>query len=315
MGYGPSDDRLSEQLLNEALDTGYTLLDTAALYGQGHNEKLIGNTLKPRRQEYVLASKGGLQRSADGKTVINGSPDALKANCEDSLKRLQTDVIDLYYLHRLDPGIPIEESVGALADLIHAGKVRAIGLSEVSSFTLRRANAVHPVTAVQSEYSLWTRTPEANMLKTCEQLGVTFVAFAPLGRGFLAGTAEDITRLQEYDHRCHNARPRFEPEAFSQNTRLLITFEAIAARVGCSMAQLALAWILAQQDSTGDRTIIPIPGTKHKNYALENAGASKIALDCETLVELNTLINEHSVSGRRYTDSLMATIDSEKDRI
>jgi len=314
MGYGPADDRLSARLLNEALDAGYRMLDTAAMYGDGHNESLIGETLAGRREEYLLASKGGLRRDPEKGRVIDGSPQSLKAECDASLRRLRTDVIDLYYLHRLDKNIEIEESVGALAELKAAGKVRMIGLSEVSSETLRRAHAVHPIAAVQSEYSLWSRTPETSMLRTCAELGVTFVAFSPLARAFLTGKAVDVTRLDDSDIRCTNARPRFEPENFQHNNRLLEPYAAIADRVGCSMAQLALAWLLGQKDSSGNKTIVPIPGTKHIDYAIENAGAGDIELDDATLAELDTLINESTVAGRRYTDALMAATDSERDR-
>ena len=315
MGYGPADDAISPRLLNEALDAGYTMLDTAALYGHGHNETLIGDTLKQRRHEYILATKGGMSRSdVDGKLTIKGTPEALRANCEESLQRLQTDVIDLYYQHRLDPDVPIEESVGAMAELVQAGKIKTIGLSEMSSETLRRAQAVHPITAMQSEYSLWSRTPEAKMLKTCEELGVTLVAFSPLARAFLTGAASDLTQLTDNDIRCTNARPRFEPDAFAENVKLLEPYRAIAERVGCSMAQLALAWVLGQRDSAGNKTIIPIPGTKHIDYMHDNAGAGDIELDQVTLDELDTLINEETVVGRRYTDALMASTDSERDR-
>ncbi len=314
MGYGPADDKVSVQLLNETLDAGYSFLDTAALYGSGHNESLIGNTLKHRRQEYTLASKCGFSKTADGNSVINGKPEVIKATCEDSLQRLQTDVIDLYYLHRLDAEVPIEDSVGALADLVQEGKVRTIGLSEMSSETLRRAHAVFPITAMQSEYSLWSRTPESKMLQTCEELGVTFVAFSPLARAFLAGAAKDVTQLTEDDIRCANARPRFEPEAFRVNLQLLPPFRAIAERVGCSMAQLSLAWVLNVQNSAGEKTIIPIPGTKHIDYLHNNAGAGDIELDDNTMDELDALINENTVTGRRYTDALMNSIDSERDR-
>ncbi len=314
MGYGPADDKVSIQLLNETLDAGYSFLDTAALYGSGHNESLIGNTLKHRRHEYTLASKCGFSKNADGNTVINGKPGVIKATCEDSLQRLQTDVIDLYYLHRLDSEVPIEDSVGALAELVQEGKIRTIGLSEMSSETLRRAHAVFPITAMQSEYSLWSRTPESKMLQTCEELGVTFVAFSPLARAFLAGAAKDVTQLTEDDIRCANARPRFEPEAFKENLRLLPPYRAIAERVGCSMAQLALAWVLNVKNSAGEKTIIPIPGTKHIDYLHDNAGAGDIELDENTMDELDALINENTVTGRRYTDVLMNSIDSERDR-
>ena len=213
-----------------------------------------------------------------------------------------------------DKKLPIEDSVGGLAALVRAGKVRAIGLSEVSSDTLRRAHAVHPVAAVQSEYSLWSRTPETKMLQTCEELGVTFVPFSPLGRAFFAGHAKDVTRLAENDIRCTNARPRFEPENFARNIKLLTPYAAIAERVGCTMAQLALAWILGQKNSAQQKTLVPIPGTKHIEFMRENAGAGDIELDPDTLDELDRLINESTVAGRRYTDAIMASTDAERDR-
>ena len=313
-GYGPTDDSLSAKALNAALDAGIRMLDTAAMYGNGHNETLIGDSIAHRRDEYVLASKGGLIKDKEGNNVIDGSPGALQSGCEASLKRLRTEVIDLYYMHRLDKKVPIEESVGALARLVEAGKVRAIGLSEISSETLRRAAAVHPIHAVQSEYSLWSRTPEVKMLRTCAELGTTFVAFSPLARGFLAGSARDVTQLGEGDIRCTNARPRFEPDAFAENCRLLAPFSAIASRAGLSPAQLALAWLLGQRDVEGNRTVVPIPGTRHPEYAVENAAAGDIALDDATLAELDRLINESTVVGRRYTDALMAATDAERDR-
>lgn len=308
MGYGPGDDEESTRMLAAALDHGYTFLDTAAMYGMGHSETLIGKTLKDRRNEYVLASKCGIFRNDQGKTEINGRPDVIRRTCEDSLARLQTDVIDLYYLHRVDPAVPIEESVGALAELVDAGKVRTIGLSECSSESLRRAHAVHPITAVQSEYSLWSRTPERRMLAACRELGVAFVPFSPLARAFLAGKAKDVTQLPEDDIRCTNARPRFEPENFAKNVKLLEPYREVADRVGCTMAQLALAWLLARGDD-----IIPIPGTKHMAYMIENAGAGDITLDETTVDELDQMINESTVAGRRYTDKLMASTDSERD--
>ncbi len=314
MGYGPADDKVSAKLLQQALDAGYRMLDTAAMYGGGHNETLIGNTLKHRRHEFRLATKGGLVRDASGGRVINGSPKTLIAECEGSLQRLQTDVIDLYYLHRLDKNVPIEESVGAMAQLVQEGKVRAIGLSEVSSETLRRAHAIHPIAAVQSEYSLWSRTPEFGMLQTCARLGTSFVAFSPLARAFLTGAARDVTELDDKDIRCTNARPRFESENFALNAKLLQPYAVIAERVGCTMAQLALAWVLGQRDVSGNATLVPIPGTKHIEYAIENVAAGDIELDQETLRELDQLINESTVTGRRYTDALMASTDSERDR-
>jgi len=314
MGYGPADDRESAVMLNTALDVGYRMLDTAAMYGSGHNETLIGNTLKHRRQQYLLASKGGLGKDNAGKPFIDGRPSVLKLECAQSLRRLQTEVIDLYYLHRLDKKVPIEDSVGGMAELVEEGKIRMIGLSEVSSETLRRAHSVHPIAAVQSEYSLWSRTPETEMLQTCEELGVTFVPFAPLARAFLAGQARDVSQLPPEDIRCTNSRPRFEPENFAENKKLLTPYKSIAEAVGCSMAQLALAWILGQKNSRHEPVLVPIPGTKHIDFMRENAAAGDIELDQATLVELNELINESTVAGRRYTDAIMASIDSERDR-
>lgn len=315
MGYGPADDAESARLLHAALDAGYSFLDTASMYGGGHNESLIGATLKQRRQEYVLASKCGLSKDETGKPVINGRPEILKKQCEDSLKRLQTEIIDLYYLHRLDPQVPVEESVGGLADLISAGKIRSLGLSEISTATLRRAQAEHPVTAVQSEYSLWSRTPETSLLAACADLGVAFVPFSPLGRGFLTGKAQDVTHLTKDDVRCTNARPRFEPEAFAANSQLLPPFAELAKQQGCTLAQLALAWVLAQKSPQGVATLIPIPGTKHIDYMLENAGAGDIQLSADTVAALNELINESTIQGQRYTAALMASMDAERDRL
>ena len=309
MGYGQRiDDDEAGKLFNAALDQGYTFLDTASLYGLGHNESLIGKYLASRRDEYILASKCGFSRTEDGKTVMDGRPDVLKQTCEESLRRLNTDVIDLYYLHRIDPQVPVEESVGALADLVKDGKIRTIGLSEISSASLRRAHATHPVTAVQSEYSLWTRTPERKVLADCAELGIAFVPFSPLARQFLTGKCKDVTHFIEDDIRVSIARPRFEPDNFAENEKLLVPYAEIAARLGCTMAQLALAWLLARGDN-----VVPIPGTKHMDWMIENAGAGDITLDASTVDELHQLINEDTVSGYRYTDALMASTDSEQD--
>jgi len=309
MGYGARlDDADAGRLLNAALDQGYSFLDTASLYGLGHNESLIGKYLASRRGEYTLASKCGFSRGEDGKTVMDGRPQILRQTCEDSLRRLNTDTIDLYYLHRIDPKIPVEESVGALAELVQLGKIRAIGLSEISSASLLRAHAVHPITAVQSEYSLWSRTPERRMLATCAELDIAFVPFSPLARQFLTGHCGDVTTVGEDDIRASIARPRFEPDNFARNRELLVPFKAIAEREGCSMAQLALAWLLARGDN-----IIPIPGSKHHHWMVENAGAAEVSLSPATVAELDRLINEDTVSGRRYTDALMASTDSEQD--
>ena len=303
-GYGPVDDAVSIRLLNMAIDTGYTFLDTAMVYGSGHNESLIGKALDSRRNEYVLATKCGLSR--DG---INGRPEVIADNCDASLKRLGTDVIDLYYLHRVDPKVPIEDSVGAMARLVEQGKVQEIGLSEVCTENLRKANNVHPIAALQSEYSLWSRTPERGILQACSELGITLVPFSPLGRAFLTGNAQDVTHLDDDDLRSTIARPRFEPEAFAENVKLLKPFAAIAEANNCTMAQLALAWLLFGQD----KTMVSIPGTKHIEYMEENAGASEIVLTTETIEVLDQLINENTVIGERYTKARMEGADSERD--
>ena len=302
MGYGKADDAESGRLLNQALDVGYTFLDTAQVYGSGHNEELIGKSLEGRRNEYILATKCGLSR--DG---INGDPDGILQSCENSLRRLRTDVIDLYYLHRVDPNIPIEESTGALAKLVEQGKVREIGLSEVCCDNLRRAHKVHPIAALQSEYSLWSRTPERGILDVCDELNVTMVPFSPLGRAFLAGGAKDVTELADGDLRTSIARPRFEPDAFRQNSELLVPFAEIAKQNNCTMAQLALAWLLDRDNS------IPIPGTKHIDFMKENAGASGVTLSANTVAELDQLINEKTIVGNRYSDERMADADAERD--
>ncbi len=309
MGYGPRpSEEYSHKLLNEALDCGYTFLDTAAMYGMGHSEEQIGKALSHRRSEYTLASKCGIYKNAEGQTETNGRPEVLYQTCEDSLKRLNTDVIDLYYLHRIDPSIPVEESVGALARLVEQGKLRSIGLSEVSSDSLIRAHKEYPITALQSEYSLWSRTPERKILDTCRELGVTFVAFSPLGRQFLTGQSTDASSLGDDNFRATIARPRFEPENFSKNSKLLVPYAEIADRVGCSMAQLSLAWLLAKGED-----IIPIPGTSNINHMLENAEAGDIKLSEDDVEELDQLINDETVSGTRYTKELMQSVDSEKD--
>ena len=309
MGYGPrpTDDECGK-VLNAALDHGYSFLDTASMYGAGHSESMIGNYLGHRRGDYVLASKCGITKKPGAQSVPDGRPEVLRETCEQSLRRLRTDVIDLYYLHRIDPKVPLEDSVGALAGLVEAGKIRTIGLSEICADSLRRAHAVHPVTAVQSEYSLWTRTPERAILDTCRELGVAFVPFSPLARQFLTGKSPDVTGVDDIDIRATIARPRFEPENFARNRLLLDPFGEIAARVGCSMAQLALAWLLARGDD-----LVPIPGTKHIDWLIENAGAAEVELDAAVVDELDRLINENTVAGTRYTASLMASTDSERD--
>lgn len=302
-GYGPPASReQAERVLKGALNAGYTFLDTAAVYGVGHNETLIGEVLGDRRKDFVLASKCGLTNG--DKRELNGHPDVLKATCEGSLKRLKTDVIDLYYLHRWDKRVPIEDSVGALSDLVAEGKIKTIGLSEVSADTLRRAHAVHPITALQTEYSPWTRNPEIAVLQACKDLGVTFVAFSPVGRGFLAGGAMDASAFQDGDMRL--GMPRFQGEAFAANLKLFAAFAALAKEAGCTPAQLCLAWLLAK-----DETLVPIPGTTNPDHMVENAGAAVIALSAETMDKVEALVNPQTVTGPRYSPAMQASIDTE----
>ncbi len=309
MGYGKADKNESIRLLNECIDAGYTFLDTASLYGMGHNEALIGKALRHRREEYILASKCGIVKDKSGGTVMDGRVDVIRQTCEASLRRLKTDVIDLYYLHRLDPKIPVEESIGALSDLVREGKIKTIGVSEMCAESTYRAHAVHPITAMQSEYSLWTRTPERKILSVCDELDITFVPFSPLARSFLTGISNDASRVDEGDIRATIARPRFEVENYKRNLKLLIPYKKIAGEHNCTMAQLALAWILARHGNN----MIPIPGTKDINHMYENAGAGDITLSDDVVQTLDALINENTVTGRRYTDKLMASTDSEKD--
>jgi aryl-alcohol dehydrogenase-like predicted oxidoreductase len=295
----------AEALLLRALDLGVTLFDTAALYGFGLNETLVGEVLSAHRTKFTLASKGGLHGNAEGKRVVDGRPETLKWSCEQSLKRLRTDVIDLYYLHRWEQRVPIEDSVGAMADLVREGKVRTIGLSEVSAATLRRAHAVHPITAVQTEYSLWTRNPEIAVLDACREIGAAFVAFSPLARGFLTGTLRDVATLGERDIR--HSMPRFQPLAYAANLTLLDGFEAIARRVGCTMSQLALAWLLHKADH-----IIPIPGTRSIAHLEDDLGAADVQLDVGTMQQLDALINPRTVIGPRYDAAAQAGVDTEE---
>lgn len=300
----PPDAKTSALLLRKALDLGYTLFDTAALYGFGANETLIGETLAHRRSEFVLTTKCGMFRNAAGVREIDGQPEVLRQTVEDSLKRLRTDVIDLCYLHRWDKRIPVEDSVGALADLVAAGKIRSIGLSEVSAKTLRRAHRVHPIAALQTEYSLWTRNPEIAVLDECRRLGVSFVAFSPLARGFLGGLA-DSNNFEPKDIR--RFMPRFEPANYTANRMLYRAYAAIAAEVGCTPAQLALAWLLSKGDD-----IIPIPGTTSIAHLTENLAANTIDLPHGIVRRLDVLINQDTVVGARYNAATQAEIDTEE---
>jgi aryl-alcohol dehydrogenase-like predicted oxidoreductase len=296
---------VAETVLRTALDRGVTLFDTAALYGFGANEALVGPVLKPHRADVVLASKCGVFRTEAGTREIDGRPETLRRTCDDSLKRLQTDVIDLYYLHRMDRRAPIEDSIGTLSDLVRQGKVRAIGVSEVSAATLRRAHAVHPVAAVQSEYSLWTRNPEIGVLNACRELGIAFVAFSPLARGFLCGALRDpAIELEPRDIR--RGMPRFSSAHYASNLRLLEAYREIADEVGCTGAQLALAWLLAKETF-----IVPIPGTRHPAHVVENAEAADIPLAPSVVTRLDALINEHTVVGGRYNEATQQEIDTE----
>ena len=303
--YGvPPEPAAAKALLHAALDLGIDHFDTAALYGFGRNEDLVGETLQPFRQRIFLASKCGMT-GVDGKRVIDGRPETLKQTCQDALRRLRTDVIDLYYLHRWDKRVPIEESVGALADLVRAGHIRSIGLSEVSAQTLRKAHAIHPIAAVQSEYSLWTRNPEIALLDACRELDVSLVAFSPLGRGFLAGSVTDPRDFVEKDIR--RAMPRFQSPHFGCNRRLLDQFNRVAWEAGCTTAQLALAWLLSKAPF-----VLPIVGTTSVEHLKEDLAASTVQLSASTLEAAEHLINSDTVSGWGYAPETLAEIDSEE---
>ena len=305
-GYGPATSEAQAQaLLHDALDRGVDFFDTAALYGNGANEALLGRVLSPVRQRFVLASKCGLNHPDTGLARrIDGRPDTIRASCEASLSRLGTDVIDLFYLHRLDREVPIEDSVGALSDLVRSGKVRAIGLSEVSAATLRRAHAVHPVAAVQSEYSLWTRNPEIAVLDTCRELGIAFVAFSPLGRAYLSTKLVDTSRLAANDMR--RTMPRFDVMNYSANLRLLDRFVPLVEEAGCTPAQLALAWLLHRAPH-----IIAIPGTTNLAHLHENMGALNVPMGPDMMAKLDRLFEPDAVSGPRYNAKTQAEIDTE----
>jgi len=310
--YGvPPAPEAAERLLLEALDRGVTLFDTAALYGFGANEQLVGRVLKPRRSRIVLSSKGGMAgvMGDDGVTrrVIDGRPEAIRRNCEDSLRRLGTDTIDLYYLHRVDlkNRVPIEDSVGAMARLVEQGKAKALGLSEASAATLRRAHAVHPIAALQNEYSLWTRNAELGTLEACRELGIAFVAFSPLARAFLTGTLRDVSAFDAKDIR--RQMPRFAPEHYRKNLALLDGVAEVAREAGCTLAQLALAWLLHRGPH-----VIPIPGTTSVAHLAENLGASGVALTPAQVERLDALVNQRTVSGPRYVAATQAEIDTEE---
>jgi aryl-alcohol dehydrogenase-like predicted oxidoreductase len=296
-----------ERVLLAALDAGVTLFDTAALYGFGANETLVGKVLSRHRSRFTLASKGGMAGVTfpDGvKRVIDGRPETIRKNCEDSLKRLQTDVIDLYYLHRWDKKVAIEDSVGAMARLVEEGKVRSIGLSEVSAATLRKAHAVHPITAVQTEYSLWTRNPEIAVLDACKELGTAFVAFSPVGRGFLCDAVHDVSTLDAKDIR--RSMPRFDAAHHAANMQLMPGYKALAQEAGCTPAQLALAWLLHKAAH-----IIPIPGTTSLDHLAEDLAALDAKPSADLMARVEALINQNTVSGGRYSAQADSEVDTE----
>jgi aryl-alcohol dehydrogenase-like predicted oxidoreductase len=294
----------AQALLLRALDLGVTHFDTAALYGFGANESLVGKALSPHRNRFFLASKCGMT-GVDGKRVIDGRPETLVRTCDEALKRLRTDRIDLYYLHRWDRQVPIEESVGGLSRLVEAGKILDIGLSEVSADTLRRAHAEHPIGALQSEYSLWTRNPEIATLEACRELGVAFVAFSPVGRGFLGGALRDVSGLEEKDIR--RQMPRFAAHNFARNLPLLDALQTLAEQIDATPAQLALAWLLARDDS-----ILPIPGTTSIAHLEENMAAAEVRIDESLMQALDHLLEQHAVSGARYNEATQSEIDTEE---
>ncbi|HEU5144399.1 MAG TPA: aldo/keto reductase [Dermatophilaceae bacterium] len=293
----------AERLLLEALDLGVVHFDTAALYGFGANEELVGRVLGPHRDRIVLASKCGMT-GVGGKRVVDGRPDTIRATAQEALRRLRTDVIDVYYLHRLDPVVPIEESIGAIAELVEAGSVRYVGLSEMSAATLRRAHAVHPIAALQNEYSLWTRNPELGTDAACRELGIALVAFSPLARGVLTSSPPVMADLPEKDIR--HAMPRFQGEAYAANLALQRRFADLAAEAGCTPAQLALAWLLSRGDH-----VVPIPGTRSTEHLRENVAAARVSVPQDVLERAGELVNERTVVGSRYSAAAAADIDTE----
>ena len=301
--YGDGDEVELIATIHRAIELGVTFLDTADIYGMGRNEELVGKAIKDRRDKVILATKFGNVRKADGTFVgVNGKPDYVRSACEASLRRLQVDMIDLYYQHRVDPNTPIEDTVGAMAELIEAGKVRYLGLSEAASDTIRRAQKVHPIAALQTEYSLWSRDPEGELLDTVRELGIGFVAYSPLGRGFLTAKITSLDDLADNDWR--RSMPRFEQDNFRRNMELVERIKALAAKKGCSPAQLAIAWVLAQGDD-----IVPIPGTKRRRYLEENIGALDVHLAPEELAEIDALLPAGAAAGSRYSAPGMRAID------
>ena len=301
--YGQADEAESIATIHRSIAIGVNFLDTADMYGTGHNEELVGRAIKDRRSQVVLATKfGNVRTPGGGFAGVNGKPEYVQAACEASLKRLGVDVIDLYYQHRVDAEVPIEDTVGAMAKLIEQGKVRFLGLSEAAPATIRRAQAVYPIAALQTEYSLWSRDPEEEILPTCRELGIGFVPYSPLGRGFLTGQIKSFDDLAPDDYR-RNA-PRFQGENFQKNLQLVAQIEALAKEKGCKPSQLALAWVLAQ-----GQDMVPIPGTKRIAYLEENAAALNVTLTKEELVHLDAIAPVGAAAGTRYPEATMARVN------
>ncbi len=300
--YGPAEDARSIAVIHRALELGITLLDTADMYGIGRNEELLGRALSGHRDRAIVATKFGNVRAADGRFLgVNGRPEYVRASCEGSLKRLGIETIDLYYQHRVDPETPIEDTVGAMAELVREGKVRMLGLSEAAPATIRRAHAVHPITALQTEYSLWSREPEDELLGLCAELGITFIPYSPLGRGFLTGEIKSLDDLAPDDWRRHN--PRFQGENFARNLELVRAIEAMVAARGVTAAQLALAWVLAR-----DPRAVPIPGTRRLERLEENAAAVEVSLSPAELAELDRIAPLGAAAGARYPEASLRTV-------
>jgi aryl-alcohol dehydrogenase-like predicted oxidoreductase len=302
--YGPSDFDDSLKLIRKAVDRGINFFDTADMYGVGHNEVLVGRALQKVRDRVIIATKFGNMRRVDGALLgVNGKPEYVKACCDMSLKRLGIDHIDLYYQHRVDPQTPIEETVGAMADLVKAGKVRFLGLSEAAPATVRRAQAVHPIAALQTEYSLWSREPEAELIGLCRELEIAFIAYSPLGRGILTGKIRSQEQLAENDYRL--VMPRYQDKNFKRNLKLVRKLKALAAAKKCTAAQLSLAWVLSRGDH-----VIPIPGTRHLKFLKDNIAALDIALTPAEKVELETIFAPDAVAGNRYHDYGMTLVNN-----
>ncbi|MBC6698632.1 aldo/keto reductase [Hymenobacter sp. BT190] len=302
--YGQPNDAESIRTLHRATELGVTFFDTADMYGPYKNEELVGKALKDRRQQVVIATKFGILRdpSDPSKRGISGRPEYVRQACDDSLRRLGTDYIDLYYQHRVDPATPIEETIGAMAELVKAGKVRHLGMSEAAPDTLRRASAVHPIAALQTEYSLWSRDPEDGVLQTCRELGIGFVPYSPLGRGFLTGQIQQFEDLAPDDYRRFT--PRFQGENFQKNLDLVARINELATQKNCTPGQLALAWVLAQGDD-----VVPIPGTKRVAYLEENLGALDVQLSADELTQLDAIAPRGAAAGPRYPEQMMKSVN------